>query len=101
MMSTSETKERDVSNQTRKAGSRRRWLIVLIVVCFAAVGGYLFFSRQQSRAAKQAQKPSAPTVPVVAVEAKKTDFNVYLTGLGSVTPVNTVTVRTRVDGQLM
>jgi membrane fusion protein, multidrug efflux system len=100
-MSTSETKERDVSNQTRKAGSRRRWLIVLIVVCFAAVGGYLFFSRQQSRAAKQAQKPSAPTVPVVAVEAKKTDFNVYLTGLGSVTPVNTVTVRTRVDGQLM
>jgi len=101
MMSTSETKERDVSNQTRKAGSRRRWLIVLIVVCFAAVGGYLFFSRQQSRAAKQAQKPSAPTVPVVAVEAKKTDFNVYLTGLGSVTPVNTVTVRARVDGQLM
>ncbi len=90
-----------MSNQTRKAGSRRRWLIVLIVVCFAAVGGYLFFSRQQSRAAKQAQKPSAPTVPVVAVEAKKTDFNVYLTGLGSVTPVNTVTVRTRVDGQLM
>ena len=97
----SEIKESDVSNQTRKAGSRRRWLIVLIVVCFAAVGGYLFFSRQQSRAAKQAQKPSAPTVPVVAVEAKKTDFNVYLTGLGSVTPVNTVTVRTRVDGQLM
>jgi multidrug efflux system membrane fusion protein len=40
-------------------------------------------------------------VPVVAVEAKKTGFNVYITGLGSVTPLNTITVRTRVDGQLM
>jgi len=66
-----------------------------------AVGLYLFFSKEQSRAAKQGQKPGPPAVPVVAVEARKTDFNVYLTGLGSVTPVNTVTVRTRVDGQLM
>ncbi len=97
----SEIKESDVSNQTRKAGSRRRWLIVLLVVCLIAVGLYLLFNKEKSRAAKQGQKPSAPAVPVVAVETKKTDFNIYLTGLGSVTPVNTVTVRTRVDGQLM
>jgi len=40
-------------------------------------------------------------VPVIALEAKKADFNVYISGLGSVTPLNTVTVRTRVDGQLI
>jgi multidrug efflux system membrane fusion protein len=100
-MSTSETKEKGVSNRAHKAGTRGRWLIVLLVVCLIAVGIYLLFNKEKSRAAKQGQKASTPAVPVVAIETKKTDFNVYLTGLGSVTPVNTVTVRTRVDGQLM
>ncbi len=90
-----------MSSRTRKAGLQRHWLIILVVVCLIAVGVYLFFNKEKSRAAKQGQKPVVPAVPVVAAEAKKADFNVYLTGLGSVTPVNTVTVRTRVDGQLM
>jgi membrane fusion protein, multidrug efflux system len=38
---------------------------------------------------------------VVAVAARKADMPVYLRGLGNVTPDSTVTVRSRVDGQLV
>jgi multidrug efflux system membrane fusion protein len=40
-------------------------------------------------------------VAVVVTAARADDVRVNLSGLGSVTPLNTVTVHTRVDGQLM
>ncbi len=39
--------------------------------------------------------------PVDAAKAIKGNIGVYVTGLGAVTPIYTVTVKTRVDGQLM
>ncbi len=39
--------------------------------------------------------------PVIAVKARKGNIGVYFTGLGTVTPINTVSVRSRVDGELM
>ncbi len=42
----------------------------------------------------------AGAIPVVGVTAEKGDIGVILTGLGSVTPIYTVTVKTRVDGEL-
>jgi len=42
-----------------------------------------------------------PTVPVAAAVARRGDMPVYLDGLGSVTSMNTVTIRSRVDGQLV
>lgn len=50
-------------------------------------------------ATKPAQK-AAPSVPVTIAEAQKADFPVYLYGLGTVQPYDTVTVRSRVDGQI-
>jgi multidrug efflux system membrane fusion protein len=44
---------------------------------------------------------NAPRIPVVAAVARKGDIGVYVTGLGTVTPLSTIVVKTRVDGQLM
>jgi multidrug efflux system membrane fusion protein len=40
-------------------------------------------------------------MPVVVEDVTKGDMPIYITGLGTVTPIYTVTVKTRVDGQLM
>jgi len=101
MTFTPEAKKNHGPKPTSSPRSRRRWGVVLLMVCLIAIGAYIFFSMSQSRSAKKGQSPVRPAVPVIAVEAKKTGFNVYISGLGSVTPLNTVTVRTRVDGQLM
>jgi len=78
---------------------RGRWIALIVLLCLIALGIYFCTG---SRRAREAQKPVAiPGIPVVAVQAKKTDFPVYLIGLGTVTPLKTVTIHTRVDGQLM
>jgi multidrug efflux system membrane fusion protein len=90
--------------QTRSRASLRRWWIWLLLLCLLAAGTYLFLTRPgetQQRAVKQRPDAFARSVPVVAVPAKTGDIGIYLTGLGSVTPLNTVTVKSRIDGQLM
>src|SRR6185369_8259553 len=86
-----------------------KWLrFCLILLCLLAVGIYFYLDRrgntQPQTVTKPGQKGAAPgtqATPVLAVPAGKGDMGVYLTGLGSVTPLNTVTVKSRVDGQLM
>jgi len=51
---------------------------------------------------KQALAAAGPrAVPVAVTPAVQQDMPVYLTGLGSVTAFNTVSVKSRVDGQLV
>ena len=84
--------------------SSRRWWVGLLVLALLGMGAYVFVTHQGAA-------PSGPTargqtagprpLPVTAVPAKVGDLNVYLTGLGSVTPLNTITVKSRVDGELI
>ncbi len=94
----------DPSRKTGFLRSHWRWWVGALAICILAAGVYVFFAKPgqaQSAGGKQAQNPAARSVPVVAVPAKTGDVGVYLNGLGSVTPLNTVTVKSRVDGQLM
>ena len=66
-----------------------------LAICAALAG----CSSQQAKSAK-AGGPT-PAVPVGVATVKQGDFNVYLTGLGSVQAFNTVSLKTRIDGQIM
>lgn len=84
--------------------SYKRWTVGLLITAALLAGAYLFRDRlggAQQPAVTRRSGSGAQTVPVVAVKAKTGDIDVYLTGLGTVTPLSTVTVKSRVDGQLM
>jgi len=59
------------------------------------------FVWRRSESMRTTAPGTPPPVPVVVARAEKGDIGDYVTGLGTVTPINTVEVRTRVDGQLM
>ena len=77
------------------------WLALLVLVAGAA---YVFFrpagDAQERAGGRRGLDPNRPT-SVVAAPATTGDANVYLSGLGTVTPLKMVTVRSRVDGELV
>src|SRR5438876_8240985 len=88
---------------TEKRRSLRGVWVVILVLLLAAAGAAVFFlvpSDAQRPVGRRGIDPTRPT-PVVAAAARTGDVNVYLSGLGTVTPLKTVTVRSRVDGELV
>ena len=81
----------------------RRWPWLLVIAIVAGVT-YVVLKpagdAQRSAGGGRGFDPNRPT-SVVAAPATVGDVNVYLSGLGTVTPLKTVTVRSRVDGELI
>jgi multidrug efflux system membrane fusion protein len=87
--------------------------LLVALVLLVAVGGVAYY--QYNGRSSAAPTPSAATgaskgggrfaptgpTPVVAAPATQGDIDIIVNGLGTVTPLRTVTVRSRVDGELV
>jgi membrane fusion protein, multidrug efflux system len=79
----------------------RRWTklgLACVAVAFLAGGIALYSRRDQARA--PAAIPPSP-VPVIVATVEQHDFPIVLTGLGTVTALNTATVRSQITGLLI
>jgi multidrug efflux system membrane fusion protein len=79
--------------------SKRLKLAGLLLLAVAAIGCAIYVSKERSSAAT-APPPQAPGVPVTAAKVQAHDVPIVLEGLGTVTPLNTATIRTQVQGTL-
>ena len=125
MTNTANSGQQPPSNPTpsSKGSILRRWWFWIIVLALAAGGGYKYWAKKQADAQQMSAMGMSPggrpgpggpggpggrrngglgaqTMPVGVAQAKVQNVDVYLNGLGSVTPTATATVRARVDGQL-
>jgi multidrug efflux system membrane fusion protein len=84
-----------------------RWWVWVLLLAGAGAGATYYYPRVTQATSKPDSKKggkggdAARPVPVVAALARKGDMPVYLHGLGAVNAFNTVTVRTRVDGEIV
>jgi multidrug efflux system membrane fusion protein len=84
---------------------KSRTIVWVVVIAAVSAAGYFGWQRyhqahQAAEAAASAKKSARNAVRVTIAPVQKSDFPVYLTGLGTVQGFNTVQVRTRVDGQI-
>jgi multidrug efflux system membrane fusion protein len=92
-----------------------RWWILIVVLGIAAIAAAIWYASGRSvsavpegpragapgKAGGKGGDPATRVTPVVAAPVKQGTLDIYLYALGTVTPLNSVTVRSRVDGQLM
>jgi multidrug efflux system membrane fusion protein len=74
--------------------------MIIVVLGLVVYAVFLRPARQPATQGRGGRDNSNRPMPVSATPARKTDLNVRTVALGTVTPVNTVTVRSRVDGEL-
>ncbi|OQW70306.1 MAG: multidrug transporter subunit MdtA [Proteobacteria bacterium ST_bin11] len=83
---------------------KARWRDATLLILILAAGGYYFYHSSQAKqenAEAQANLYENAPVSVAAALSLQGDLPIYLSGLGTVTPLHTVTVRSRVDGELI
>jgi hypothetical protein len=80
--------------------SWRKSLLAGLVVAVTTAAGVWYALDGGGVAAKPETRPQAPPVPVTVAAVTRQDVPLLLEGIGTVQPVNIVTIRSRVDGEL-
>src|SRR4051812_18800398 len=96
--------ERAPTAETRpphRTGRRWLWIFLIVVILLAAGGVFLFRPHTKPASTGKAAGGAPPPLMISTATAQKGNIGVYVNALGLVTPVNTVAVRSRVDGQLL
>jgi membrane fusion protein, multidrug efflux system len=89
-----------VSNQgTSSRNGMRRWPAILLMLLAGGIPAYVLATRLPSAGAPVATR-TAPAIPVIAAEVRRADVPIFLSGLGTVQALNSVLVKSRVDGQI-
>lgn len=103
------TTNKVVSPSRQHAPAPRRgwmsWLLVLALAGGAAYYRHFWWPAVAAWASTTKSeapiKPATRSVAIRAAKARQGDLDLYLNGLGTVTAFNTVTVRSRVEGELV
>ena len=113
-----------VETPASDAPPKSRWKLWIVGFLLLGAGGYAVYRFGTGAPAESSQQqqgrgggpgfggpggrggfggggPRGQVVPVRVVPAVRSNLDVYLRALGTVTPINTVTVRTRLDGELV
>jgi membrane fusion protein, multidrug efflux system len=86
---------------------RRITVFLLAGVVVAAVAAVYYMPQRQqtvaavSKGGRRGGPPASEPVPVLATAARAADVPVYLDGVGTAKALNTVTVRSQVDGKII
>lgn len=93
--------ERKVKPPVKNSGSAAGVVIFLVIIVLLGVGGYFYFHRGAAKVDAAGGRNGNFPVAVITGRVKQKDVPIYLNGLGTVQAFNTVTIKPRVDGQLV
>src|SRR5580704_6009097 len=80
----------------------RSWRVVMLVLVVGGGAAYFGLVRGLwTSAAPSGPRAAAPAIPVMASKVERADIPIELGGLGTVQALNSVLVKSRVDGQIV
>ncbi len=100
--STSEVNRSEAPSNKPVRNRPRRWPWAMAGIILVLILAFAFLRVRQHKAPPQASRgrdAGQQSTLIGTTKAQQGDIGVYVNGLGVVTPINTVAVRSRVDGQ--